>query len=267
MTNFGDIISQGGATYNRVQMPTGGSARDTENMGAVVTPIFAYIPTSASGGAPATALPSGIVASQQATGGGTLSMSGSLVSGGVATLDVPRGIAISSTATTTLATCVFTLRGTDFYGAPMTWSGIGPGIAATVLSNQCFKTITTASVVGLVTANTSIGTSDVYDVPYRIPNAGFIASMAFGGADATASTASGAAAVITAGQLPTFVMTASASGPRGTVQLPTGNLANGTTFFTILQVNPIFSATTPRNMIVPGNDTTANTYGPLPFSN
>lgn len=266
MTNIGDILFQGQTDYNRIQWPSGGGAG--ENYGLPQTPQYAYIPVGATGGAPATALPSGVVASQTATAGGTLSMSGTLVSGGVATFDVCRGVAITTVATTTLATCVFTFRGTDFYGATMTHSMIGPtGSAGTSLSKQCFLTISTASVVGLVTAAISVGTSDVYDMPYRVPNNGYFLSAAKGGL-----LTSTVGPVYVAGQAATFTMTASSSSPRGTVQMPTTQLADGTNFITIEAISPLMATSaTPTKLgslfVAGNNDTVANAFGPLPFSN
>lgn len=264
MTNVFDIMFQGSTYYPRVQLPSGGGVG--ENYGQPNTPTFAYIPMSATGAAPAVALPSGVIASQTATAAGTLSMSGTLVSGGVATFDVCRGITITTVATTTLATCVFTFRGTDFYGATMTHAMIGPtGSAGSALSKQCFKTISTASVVGIVTAAISVGTNDVYETPFRVPHSGFIIGISIGGVGFGTGVPT-----IVAGQLPTFTMTASAATPRGTVQLPTTNLANATQFITIEQILPIWATTafaTANGSYLVVNDTITNTYGPLPFSN
>lgn len=265
MTQFSDQIRQGRAYYVR-QFTWNGSTgsnglpstntNNTEIHGPVHTQHFSYEIGTAS-----TALASGIVflANTATTTAGTLSATGALVSGGVATFDVPRCVSITSTTNT--STGVITLRGTDGYGQAQTWSGAGPtgntfgANGSFVNTTVAFKTITTASMVGTSTAGLAIGSSNVYGLPYRISSAGKVISITVDGNPV----ATAAQSTVTAGFTATGTTTATTADVRGTVLLPTTAQANDTRYFVVTFI-------TPNVGLTESTDNKERTYGATPFS-
>lgn len=250
MTSFFDNVKIGRAAYNRNLTPPTGYAED-ESYGIPATQVYAYQMGTAS-----TALASGVFYASSAVAG-TLTGTGVLVSGGVATFDVPRSVQI--TASSNMATVTFTIRGTDAYGAPLTWAGVGPtgnnlGAAGSyVVSLSAFKTMTTASCDGAATGALTIGTSDTFGLPFRIPNAGF-------GLDAFINgSTSSIAPTWAAGLAATGVATATTADVRGTVALATVISANGSRYITMKFI-------TPNTGVAAGSDTKENTYGVTPFT-
>jgi hypothetical protein len=258
MTSFGDQLKLGGAQYAPATATTAAGYvlgySDLENTGVPVTPVYYYAVTT-----PSTSLASGIVYITTSASG-TLSATGALVSGGVATIDFPRALQI--TATTNISTALITIRGTDGYGQAMTWTGIGPtgntlGAAGSfVITNKAFKTVSTASISAAATGGILIGTSDTYGLPYRVGATNrvvglFVDGFSFGSSAGTVTasfSATGAA------------HTASGTDVRGLVALPTAVLANGTRNYAIGIISPSF------NVAPSANESTANTYGATQFS-
>lgn len=266
MTNFFDALYQGQASFTRSSawngtagsngIPTATNPNDTQIYGVPHTQTVAYEIGTAS-----TALASGIFFSASgATGAGTLTSTGALVSAGVATLDVPR--CIRFTASVDLSTNVFTIRGTDGYGQALTWSGVGPtgntlgNTGSFVDSLSAFKTVTTASAVGgSSTTAFLIGTSNTFGLPYRVANKGKGLDLYIDGGSATIS------ATLTAGfSASGATPTATTADVRGTVAVATAVLPNDTRFFTYLYIAPPVG-------LSPTSDTTAASYGATPFSN
>ena len=201
----------------------------------------------------------------------TLTGTGVLVSGGVATFDVPRCLAIFCTLSVTGST--FTIKGTDCYGQALTWTGIGAsgGIpfstSGQVVTSVAFKTFTSASytattATGTSTTSVQIGTTDSYGLPYRISAANKVASVTMDGfpvfSTQPAALLGASGYIVQAGLAATGVATASTADVRGIVQLPPLSLANGTRSFAINIISPAFGVT-------PSNDTKENTYGVTPF--
>lgn len=250
MTTFFDSIKMGRAAYNRNSVPPTGYAED-EIYGVPLTQTYVYQVGTAS-----TSLASGVFYASSAVAG-TLTGTGPLVSSGVATFDVPRCVTI--TASSNMATVTFTINGTDAYGAPLTWSGVGPtgntfgNVGSYVTSLSAFKTVTSASSSGAATGPLAIGNSDTYGLPYRLTNVGEAL-----GAYINGSTAS-IAPTYTAGLAATGVATATTADVRGTVALATAVLANGSRYIT-------FQFVTPNDGTSAGNDTKENTYGVTPYS-
>lgn len=258
MTTTDDQLKQGRAYYGPASATTVAGYTlgysDTEaGRGVPMTPVFQYIMSTAS-----SALASGIYFST-ASQGGTLTATGPLVSGGVATIDFPRCLQI--TASTNFSTGLITIRGTDGYGQAMTWTGIGPtgntigNTGSFVVTSKAFKTVTTASIVGTASAGLLIGTSNTYGLPYRVSSTArvvgvYVDGFSFGSSSGT----------VTAGFAATGTHTASAADVRGTVALATGALANDTRNFSIGIISPAWG-------VAPGTDTVENTYGATQFSN
>jgi len=248
MTTFGDQLKSGSAYYSRATATTSMNYiqgfTDLETSGVPVAQQTIYF-MNAPIAATATA-----IASTTATAGGTLTASGPLVSGGVGQLDYPRCLAI--TCTSNLATTTFTIRGTDGYGAGLTWSGAGPTTSATVFTSVAFKTVTTASVVGLVTSTVQIGTTDTYGLPYYAASTNRVLGVYVDGNPLASCT-------VTAGLTATGTATATTADVRGTVALATAFIANASRNYAIVMVAPDVN-------ISKSIDDKEHTYGATPYS-
>lgn len=162
---------------------------------------------------PAAAASNGIAASQTvSTANATLN--GSLASGGVATLDVARTLTMAAAVGNTAAV---TVTGTDFYSRTQTETKNLNGTTAVNFS-KAFKTVTQVYVAGSVTTFT-IGTRDVFGLPYRVTDAGYIIHAGWD------NTLADNAGTFTAADT-TSPATATTTDVRGTFAI-TGNAANG----------------------------------------
>jgi len=156
-------------------------------------------------GAPAALVTNGICASQNRTGAGALLVNGSLASGGVATLDVPRNVIADSGGADT---AVITVTGKDEYGRTVTENITLNGTTA-VPGKKAFKTITSVSSDATITNGFFLGTGDVLGLPIALPAATFIQAELADGAAAVAGTVAAALA-------PNTVSTATTADVRGT---------------------------------------------------
>jgi hypothetical protein len=155
----------------------------------------------------------------------TLSATGALVSGGVATLDVARCLSITSTANESALT--FTLTGTDDYGEALVETLAGPN-NTTVYSQKAFKTVTSVAVSGNITSNAvDVGTSKILGLPFRGGSGKLIALTV----DGNTSTA---AITYTSALSSTAVSTATTADVRGTITLTTA--PNGSKYFNALMI-------------------------------
>lgn len=275
MTTFTDQTKLGAANFPRA-LPTTtpaftvGYAED-EIFGVPVSPVFNYAFTAS------TSLASGIAFS--ASGFGTLtgsavtiSITGSLVSNGVAVLDVPRCIAVFCTLSVTGST--FTFIGTDFYGqtqkATFTGAAGGAAFATTgmAVSPVAFKTITSASytattATGTSTTSVQIGTTDWYGVPYRMPRKNAVVALTMDGFPMFATVPGTVVGAIGGGVITALATgttpTATTADVRGVIGFPTNFIANDTRTYGINLVSPAWN-------ITKVNDTATTTYGPTPFS-
>lgn len=132
-------------------------------------------------GAPDTADVDGIFAAYT---GSTPALDGALVSGGVATLDVPRNIVVNSGGADT---AVLTFTGTDVHGATVVESITLNGITA-VAGKKAFKTITGVSSSGAIANGAFAGPGDVLGLPVYLPQTGQVLAELEDGAAATAGT-------------------------------------------------------------------------------
>lgn len=130
----------------------------------------------------AAAAATGIAAAQSVTAATPMTLSGSLVTGGVATMDVARRVLLTFAADETGHN--FVLTGTDRYGRPQIETVAGA--AATAQSTKDFLTITkivpSNNGAGNVSAGTNgVGSSDAYICDW-VPNGNLIgAQLIFNG--------------------------------------------------------------------------------------
>jgi len=113
----------------------------------------------------------GICLSQTTSGAANLVIAGALATAGVATLDIERCVALTSTAN--LSAITFTIRGTDRYGNALTATIAGPN-NNTVFSTKCFKTVTQVSSSATVGTAVTAGSENRFGLPYALDHIGDI---------------------------------------------------------------------------------------------
>jgi hypothetical protein len=177
-------------------------------------------------GAPIAADPNGICEAQSDTGAHSLTLDGALVSGGVATLDVPRNIVIDSGGADT---AVLTITGTDEYGNTIVESITLNGTTA-VAGKKAFKTVTSVESSGTISNDAFVGTGDVLGLPVFLPETGYLLKELEDGADASAGT-------LVAGVSTTA--TATTGDVRGTYD--PNSAADGSKVFTLIAAIPDIS--------------------------
>jgi len=174
--------------------------------GAETSPIYVYSIV------PATMATNNISTAQAVAGAANLTITGTLASGGVATLDVPRIVRItSSSASDTVETA--TVSGTDTYGVSMseviTFNG-----AATVSGLKAFKTVTQVAISAALVGNASVGTGDTFGIPYVASSRNYVLT-AYNGAFVTTGTFADAVA--------TDPATTATGDVRGTYNVPSAS--------------------------------------------
>ena len=205
MTHFSDGVRAGRNFANN------GTANQP---GVYMSPIFVYdvVPVALS----ATA----VAAAQAVAAAGNLTINGASASGGVATLDVPRCVSIvSSSAGDTTQTA--TVTGTDAYGIPMTETITFNG-TTTVNGQKAFRTVTRVAISAALAGNASVGSTDIFGIPYRTNSRNYLLT-AWNGAFVTTGTFAAADA--------TSPATATTDDVRGTYAVP--DAANGTKRLTL----------------------------------
>jgi hypothetical protein len=97
----------------------------------------------------------------------------------VIAMDVPRNIRITSAGNDSGIT--FAVSGFDIYGQPVneTITGANAGIAA---GKKAFASILSITASGAAAGNVSVGTGDVFGLPFRVANAGFLIRVGWAGA-------------------------------------------------------------------------------------
>lgn len=134
--------------------------------------IFDIVPVAAS----ATA----VCAAQAIAAAGNATINGASASGGVATLDVARAVNVDSTNAGDTTQTV-TITGTDYWNQAQTETITMNGTTA-VAGLKAFKTITQVAVSAALAGNLTVGSTDVFGLPYRITNAGYIIRVGWAGA-------------------------------------------------------------------------------------
>lgn len=117
-------------------------------------------------GAPITADVDGVCAAQAVAGAANLTINGALATGGVATFDVPRGVVIDSTDVGD-TTQTLTIYGTDEYGDALIETITANGTTA-VNGLKAFKTVTRVAASAAFTGNVTVGTTDVFGLPFYL---------------------------------------------------------------------------------------------------
>ncbi len=117
-------------------------------------------PITVSVGPLAAAVANNIALSQTPGAAGALTLNGSLVTAGVATLDNPRRILITTTDTTH----TFTITGTTPTGAVLTESFLVAGGAT--YSQLDYKTVTSIKISGAATGAVTVGTDGIASTPW-----------------------------------------------------------------------------------------------------
>lgn len=103
----------------------------------------------------------------QSPGAGAITLNGSLVTSGVATLDVPRCVAITSGSDDSGIT--FNVIGTDGYGNTQVETITGAsGAPGTTNGVKAFKTVTSVTHTGSVAGTLTIGTTTKLGLPFRV---------------------------------------------------------------------------------------------------
>lgn len=128
----------------------------------------------------------GVCAGQAAAAAGNLTINGSLAVGGVATLDVQRAVFITAPGTETAVN--FTIYGTDMYGEALTWQTAGPAAGEATTSAKTFKTITRVAVDTATTSSVTVGTADVFGLPYKLATFDDLVTINYNGSLVTANT-------------------------------------------------------------------------------
>lgn len=271
MTQFSDQLRQGGAYFQGAQkwntpgtvpsgLPTPSAPGDTQCLGAAHTQDFSYQVGTAS-----TALASGVFYSASGTAtiaAAALTGTGALVTAGVATFDVARGIRI--TASLDLSTTTFRFVGTDGYGQTLSHDVLGPtgntlgALGSYRDSVAAFKTVTSITMVNYAASGTSttalfIGNNNAFGLPYVLTNLGMGQGAYIDGAMATIPPTFAAAFG------PTGTAAATSADVRGLCTLATAVLANGTRYITIGMIAPTVNLT-------PNTDIKVNTFGATPYS-
>ena len=100
----------------------------------------------------------GIAATQTASAGALLTINGGLATGGVATLDVPRRVIVTSAGNDSADT--FTVTGTDYFGRLQTELLTGASGTAAMTFHD-FKTVTSILTSTATSGNVSAGTNGV----------------------------------------------------------------------------------------------------------
>lgn len=165
---------------------------------------------------PATLSATAVCAAQAIAAAGYASINGASASGGVATLDCARIVSVkSSDAGDTTQTV--TITGTDYWGQAQTQALTLTG-TTTVNSTKTFKTVTAVYVSALMAGNLSVGSGDVFGLPYKVTDAGYL--LRTGWAGAVADNAGTFVAAVTT------TPSSTTGDVRGTFA-PTGSAANG----------------------------------------
>jgi hypothetical protein len=113
-----------------------------------------------------------VCAAQAVAGAGNATINGTLATSSVATFDYARAFSIvTSNAANTTQTV--TITGTDYYGQTQTQTLTCNG-TTTVTSTKTFKTITRVAVSAALTGNLSVGSGDVFGLPYAVTDAGYM---------------------------------------------------------------------------------------------
>ena len=114
------------------------------------------------------AVANGIAQAQQPAAAGALTLNGSLVTAGIATMDVARRVLIASTGND--ANIVFTVNGTNQSGAPISSQVTGVTSANSQYTALDFATVTSVTASAGTAGNITVGTNGVASTPWVLDN-------------------------------------------------------------------------------------------------
>jgi hypothetical protein len=167
---------------------------------------------------PAAKSATAVCAAQAIAAAGAATINGASASGGVATFDYARAVNVDSTDAGDTTQTV-TVTGTDYWGQAQT-EAIALNGTTLVAGQKAFKTITSVIVSAALAGNLTVGNEDVFGLPYRVTDAGYLFRTGWAGSVANDSTgtfvaADTATATTTTGDVRgTFAPSSAANGTR-----------------------------------------------------
>ena len=129
---------------------------------------------------PATKSATAVCAAQAVAAAGNATINGASATGGVATFDYARTVNVDSTNAGDTTQTV-TVTGTDYWGQAQTET-IALNGTTLVAGQKSFKTITAVAVSALLTGDLTVGNEDVFGLPYRVTDAGYLLRTGWAGA-------------------------------------------------------------------------------------
>ena len=129
---------------------------------------------------PAAKSATAVCAAQAIAAAGAATINGASASGGVATFDSARAVNVDSTDTGDTTQTV-TVTGTDYWGQAQTET-IALNGTTLVAGKKAFKTITGVIVSAALTGNLTVGNEDIFGLPYRVTDAGYLFRVGWAGA-------------------------------------------------------------------------------------
>jgi hypothetical protein len=114
------------------------------------------------------AVANGICQSQAVAAAGALTLNGSLVSGGVATMDVARRVLFASAGADSAV--VFTITGTNQSGAPISETLKGVASGSSQYTALDYLTVTSITSSAATAGNITVGTNGVASTPWVLDN-------------------------------------------------------------------------------------------------
>jgi hypothetical protein len=121
-----------------------------------------------------------VCAAQAVAAAGNATINGASATGGVATFDYARTVNVDSTGAGDTTQTV-TVTGTDYWGQAQTET-IALNGTTLVAGQKSFKTITAVAVSALLAGNLTVGNEDVFGLPYRVTDAGYLLRTGWAGA-------------------------------------------------------------------------------------
>ena len=121
---------------------------------------------------PAAAAATSVCAAQAIAAAGNATINGTQASGGAVTFGTVRNVTVVSSGAGDTTQTV-TVTGTDYYGQAQTQT-ISLNGTTSVGSLKTFKTITQVAVSAALAGNLSVGSGNVFGLPYKVTNAGYL---------------------------------------------------------------------------------------------
>jgi hypothetical protein len=129
---------------------------------------------------PATKSATAVCAAQAVAAAGNATINGASATAGVATFDYARTVNVDSTNAGDTTQTV-TVTGTDYYGQLQTET-IALNGTTLVAGQKAFATIARVAVSAALAGNLTVGNEDVFGLPYRVTDAGYLIGVGWAGA-------------------------------------------------------------------------------------